>query len=52
VVWADRDPEVRRVLMLVERKGMPVHVIGAPKKLKVRRRERTPDLPNTRGLPG
>jgi hypothetical protein len=28
VVWAERDPAVRRVLALVERKGVPVHVIG------------------------
>jgi hypothetical protein len=28
VVWADRDPDVRRVLALGQRKGIPVHVIG------------------------
>jgi hypothetical protein len=28
IVCADRDPDARRVLALVEWKGMPVHVIG------------------------
>ena len=32
VVWADHDPDVRRVLGLVRRKGIPVRVIGAPEK--------------------
>jgi hypothetical protein len=32
IVWADRDPDVSRVLALVERKGMPVRVVGAPEK--------------------
>ena len=47
VVW-DRDPNVRRVLALVERKGIPVHVLGAPEK---KRKAREPELSNTRGLP-
>ena len=44
VVWADRDPDVRRVLALVERKGMPVRVLGAPEKnpKTVRKREAEP----------
>ena len=42
-MWADRDPDVRRVLVLVERKGMPVRVIGGPeRKPKARRREAEP----------
>jgi hypothetical protein len=40
IVWAERDPEVRRVLALVERKGMPVHVIGGPEKSRMARRRR------------
>jgi hypothetical protein len=51
VVWAYRDSDVRRVLALVERKGMSLHVRGAPeKKPKVKRREPEPDAPSTRGL--
>lgn len=30
VVWDDRDPTVRRIVVLIEGKGMPVHVLGAP----------------------
>ena len=52
IVWDGRDESVRRVLALVERKGIPVHVIGAPqKKPKTVRRERESELPSTRGLP-
>jgi hypothetical protein len=40
VVWADRDPNVRRVLALVERKGIPVHVIGGPEKKPKARKAR------------
>jgi hypothetical protein len=51
VVWDGRDASVRRVLALVERKGIPVHVIGAPqKKPKTVRRKRDPEPPR-RGLP-
>jgi hypothetical protein len=51
VVWADRDPDVRRVLALVERKGIPVHVLGGPEKKPRARRKREPEPPSTRGLP-
>jgi hypothetical protein len=37
IVWDERDPAVRRILALVEAKGIPVHVIGAPVKQKVKR---------------
>jgi hypothetical protein len=50
VVWDGRDPTVRRVLELVERKGIPLHVIGAPPK-KSARRVRITELPPRRGLP-
>ena len=50
VVW-DRDPAVRRVLALVERKGISVHVIGAPQKKPKVPRERDPEPPAHRGLP-
>jgi hypothetical protein len=49
IVWGDRAPDVRRVPALVERKGMPVRVIGGPeKKPKVKRRE--PELQRREGL--
>ena len=49
VVWADRHPDVRRVLELVERGGIPVHVIGGPeRKPKKARREREPEPPERR----
>jgi hypothetical protein len=32
VVWNGRDASVRRALALVQRIGIPVHVIGAPVK--------------------
>jgi len=52
VVWDDRDPAVRRVLALVERKGIPLHVIGAPVKQKVKRvRDPEEPTPTRRGLP-
>src|SRR5262245_40463779 len=44
VVWAGRDPDVRRVLARVERKGIPVHVIGGPAR-KPAKRNRAPDAP-------
>jgi hypothetical protein len=31
IVWEDRNPEVSRILELVKRKGIPVHLIGGPK---------------------
>lgn len=52
VVWADRDPDIRRVLQLVERKGVPVHAIGGPVKAKAARRKKESEPPSTRGLPG
>lgn len=51
VVWANRDPDVGRVLALVERKGIPAHVLGAPPKKPKSRRRRGPEPPSTRGLP-
>jgi hypothetical protein len=50
VVWDGRDSSVRRVLELVERKGIPVHVIGAPPKKAKARRECEAEPPR-RGLP-
>src|SRR5262245_7141802 len=50
VVWDARDGAAQRVLALVERKGIPVHVIGAPAKKPRVRREREPEPPR-RGLP-
>ena len=50
IVWADRDPDVRRVLALVERKGMPVHVLGGPgRKPKVRGKSE-PEPPRREGM--
>jgi hypothetical protein len=52
VVWDGLDSAARRVLRLVERKGIPVHVIGGPqKKPKTVRRERDSEPPSQRGLP-
>ena len=52
VGWADRDSDVRRVLALVERKGMPVHVLGGPEKSKARRNREpeTADAARVAGL--
>ena len=51
VVWDGRDPAVARVLRLVERKGVPVHVIGGPER-KPAKRKRDPEAPAPRrGLP-
>ena len=53
VVWANRDPDVRRVLALVERKGMPVRVIGAPERKPRAKRTRDAESPRREGtLPG
>jgi hypothetical protein len=52
VVWADRDPDVSRVLALVERKGIPVRVISGPAKKPTAKRVRDPEAPAPRwGLP-
>ncbi len=41
VMWDESDAGVRRVLELVERKGIPVHVIVGPRtRGKVKRRTR------------
>jgi hypothetical protein len=37
VVWDERALNVRRVLQRVERKGLPVPVVGGPPRVKVRR---------------
>jgi hypothetical protein len=50
VVWDERVLNVRRVLQMVERKGLPVHVIGGLPKVKVRQ-VRIADAPVKRGLP-
>jgi ABC-type sugar transport system substrate-binding protein len=50
VVWEDRAAAVRRVLALVERRGIPVHVIGGPPKPRGRRVP-DPEPPPPRGLP-
>src|SRR5438874_7878469 len=47
-LWDGRDSDVRRVLELVERKGMPVHVIGGPEK---KPRERNPGRSPGRAYP-
>lgn len=31
VVWDGRNPHVRRMLELIERRGIPIHVIGGPR---------------------
>jgi hypothetical protein len=51
VVWADRDPDVSRLLAMVERRGSPVHVLGAPAKKPKARKVRESEPPNLRGLP-
>jgi hypothetical protein len=37
VLWDGRDPGVQRLLALVERRGLPVHVIGRPTRPRKRR---------------
>jgi hypothetical protein len=49
VVWDDRNPNLRRVLASVERKGIPVHLIGGPARVRARR-VRAPEPPSP-GLP-
>ncbi len=53
VVWDGRDESVRRVRALAERRGVPLHVIGAPEgKRAAARRVTDPEVPDTRrGLP-
>jgi hypothetical protein len=51
IVWVGRDPDMRRVLALVERKRIPVHIIGGPEKKPKVRRGRDSELPRHRGLP-
>jgi hypothetical protein len=52
VVWDGRNESVRRILALVQRKGIPVHVIGGPEKKPGRdRRAPRPEPPAHRGLP-
>jgi hypothetical protein len=50
IVWADRDSDVRRVLALVEWKGMPVRVIGAPEKKPKAVRRKSEDAPRREGM--
>jgi hypothetical protein len=50
LVWADYDPDVRRVLALVERKGMPVRVIGGPEKKPKTVRKRETEPPRREGM--
>ena len=52
VVWSDREPSVRRLLALVEAKGIPVHVRGSgepPPRTKPVEEEEVPR--ERRGLP-
>ena len=50
--WRQQSAAVQRVLALVERKGIPFHLIGgSEKKPKKVRRERESELPMRRGLP-
>src|SRR5579883_3019819 len=51
VVWDGRDPTVRRLSELIERRGMHVHVLGATPKNRTPGRVRDPDPPARRGLP-
>jgi hypothetical protein len=50
VVWDERALNLRRVLQMVERRGLPVHVIGGPPRVRVRK-VRIVDPPAPRGLP-
>ena len=51
VVWDGRDGSVRRVVELIRRKEMPIHVIDAPQKKPKVRRERDTEPPAHRRLP-
>ena len=50
VVWKDRDPEVAKLLALVERKGIPIHVFGGPEKKPKARRARDSEPPRREGM--
>ena len=50
IVWAERDPDVRRVLALVERKEMPVRVVVAPEKKPKTVRKREAEPPRREGM--
>jgi hypothetical protein len=50
VVWDGCDLNVQRVLALVERRGLPVHVVGGPPRVKARK-VRDPEPLAPRGLP-
>jgi hypothetical protein len=50
VVWKDRDPDVGRVLALVERKGLPVHLLGGPERRPKARRARAEEAPRRGGM--
>jgi hypothetical protein len=50
VVWDRRTPGLQRVRASIERKGIPVHVVGGPQRVKARRiADPEPEPP--RGLP-
>ena len=49
-VWAERDPEVSKVLALVQRKGIPVHVIDGPERKPRVRRKSEPEPPRREGM--
>ena len=51
IVWDGRNLAVCRLLELVQRKGIPVHVLGAPPKKAKARRVRDPEAPAPRVLP-
>jgi hypothetical protein len=49
VVWDRRTPGLRHMLASIERKGISVHVVGGPQRVRARR---VSDLePRPRGLP-
>jgi hypothetical protein len=50
MVWDERNLSVRRVPASIERKGIPVHLIGGPPRVKARK-VRDPKPPAARGLP-
>jgi len=50
VVWDQRAPNPRRVLALVEKKGIPIHVLGGHPRRKVRHTEEPEEDPR-RELP-
>ena len=48
---ADRDPGVRQLLELVNARGVPVHIIGGEKAVKVKPITPPPEPETRRGLP-